>query len=101
MDTVNMGRRGQEYWNGHVSRADEFDGSNAEYCRHNGLSLGTFYSHKKRLRQNEKVKIKDKENAFLKIEPLTTNVQTEKSASFLPDAKWLGELILVLAGRET
>ena len=89
-----------ESWKGHVLTAQNFLGSDQEYCRRNRLNPSTFAGHKKRmgLTRGEKRK---RERKFVRLElpeadsgaPAEARVSVQKKALPLPDPKWLAELI--------
>ncbi len=104
MDQVtSVGKRGAEFWKAHVLRAQEFLGSNMEYCRVNGLTNSTFATYKKRLGFVKSAKPRRKLSAFSKIEELAPLSLDLAKASLrvpqprsLPNPKWVAELILAL-----
>ena len=90
-------------WRAHISGAQEFPGSNAEYCRRNGLDHLVFRAQKKKFGATKSRILEPK--AFVKIESLASTASPEPLArarkSNLPDPRWTAEFIAALmAARE-
>ncbi len=91
-------------WRAHISGALEFPGSNAEYCRRNGLDPRVFRAEKKKFGATKSRVLEPK--AFVKIESLAPEALSMASAvrprtGSLPDPRWTAEFIAALmAARE-
>lgn len=48
MENINI-KKSDEFWFEHLKRAQEFGGTDFEYCQQNNLKSSTFSGHKKRL----------------------------------------------------
>lgn len=92
--------KGSEFWESHVLKAQEFEGSEQDYCRLHKLSRSTFSGYKKKMGLVKPEKVKRR--AFVKL--ITKDVPQSKSKETwncrLPDAGWVAELILALTGRQ-
>jgi len=71
-----------EVYREHVLVAQNFKGSDREYCRRNGLEAGSFYNYKSEMRLTKKPQKK-----FVQVTPKIENSST------LPDAKWTVEFL--------
>ena len=94
MEAIENNLQGDDFWRAHFLKAQEFSGSNVEYCTVNGLSVYGFQTNKKRLgfirRSKEKLK------PFVKVESIPERTATPVNAAKpnrLPDAKWLAEFV--------
>ena len=99
MESVNYKNKNQEAWNEHVLKAQQFGGSNSEYCRVNNLSLSTFFSHKSRLGLSKLTKASRARTAFVKVEPRFSadpGEDAEPKMRNLPDPKWVAKFVLAL-----
>ena len=91
-------------WRAHISGALEFPGSNAEYCRRNGLDHRVFRAQKKKYGAVRARVLEPK--AFVKIEGLAPLAVSTAPAlcsrkTSLPDPRWTAEFIAaLLAARE-
>ena len=91
-------------WRAHISGALEFPGSNAEYCRRNGLDQRVFRAEKKKFGAKKSRVLEPK--AFVKIEShapeaMSTAPALRPSKANLPDPRWTAEFIAALmAARE-
>jgi hypothetical protein len=98
VDTIENNLHGDEFWRAHFLKAQEFSGSNTEYCNANGLSIYGFQTNKKRLgftRSKEKVR------PFVKVATIPEKTATPTIAARpnrLPDAKWLAEFVKTVLG---
>lgn len=88
-------------WRAHVMYAEEFRGSNAEYCRRNRIDHAVFRTYKKKFGATRTREAEPK--AFAKFEG-GTQVQLRSSRALrspLPDPRWTAEFIAALiAARE-
>ena len=86
-------------WRAHISGALKFSGSNAEYCRRNGLDHRVFRAQKKRFGATKARILEPK--AFVKIESVATEgvsptpVIRARRAN-LPNPRWTAEFIAAL-----
>ncbi len=39
----------QEYWTQHIKAAEQFKGTNKDYCQHTGINYGSLSSYRKKL----------------------------------------------------
>jgi len=96
-ETKATGVESDEIWKAHVLSASKFRGSDAEYCRRNGLGPSMFRAQKRKYRVS-----KPQPESFLKIE--CAEVSRSQSATArprelaMPDARWTAEFIAVLMG---
>jgi len=85
-------------WRAHISGALKFPGSNAEYCRRNGLNHRIFRAQKKKFGATKSRVLEPK--AFVKIEGLASTTSPEPlmrgRKSNLPDPRWAAEFIAAL-----
>jgi hypothetical protein len=97
METISDNVCGDDFWRSHLLKAQEFSGSNAQYCEANGLSLYGFQTNKKRLGFT---RAKKRPNAFLKIESVQDTVTPPKlrSPQPLPDPRWLAVFVKTFLG---
>lgn len=82
-----------EFWSQHVEQAENFDGTNEEYCRSNNIAHQTFYRWRlklKKMRLPVIVKEKKSLKSFVPVHVESIAI-TEKAT--LPDPKWVAELI--------
>lgn len=92
---------GEEMWKAHVTYAENFMGSNAEYCRRNGLSPKVFRSYKKKFGRAKARAPRLK--AFVKVEGESPASEAPRTAAPrgssgppLPDARWTAEFVAAL-----
>ncbi len=92
----------QQYWSNHLQQADAFDGSVADYCRHQGFPAKTLYQWRSILRQREAAPAQ--KAIFTEVVPetmmpapaysLTLQLgQAQLQFHYLPDSAWLAQLI--------
>ena len=92
----------QQYWADHLQKADAFDGSVADYCRHHGLPAKTLYQWRGILRQRKDAT--SSKPVFAEVMPesampelphsLTLQLgQVQLQFHSLPDTAWLARLI--------
>lgn len=88
-----------QFWKDHVLTAQQFMGTDQEYCRRNELNAGTFSAYKVKLGFTKPRKVRGK--AFVKVEPKRDEaprppkVPAPRSPA-LPDPRWTAELIRAL-----
>jgi len=81
------------YWEEHILKAENFNGSNMRYCHENGISKSQFGYWKNRLREIKEestVVAEPKSSNFIPVKVQPT--QATKKAS-LPEAKWVAEFL--------
>lgn len=91
----------EEGWRAHVAYADQFLGTEAEYCRRNGLKPSVFREYKKKYGA-PKARV-PRAKAFVKVErqePVPNGPGTQASRrtreALFPDARWTAEFIAAL-----
>ena len=86
----------EEAWRRHVATAEKFRGSDAEYCRRQGLDPKVFRAQKKKFNRREARA--PAAGAFVKIEAQATAPKAAMSgrAATLPDPRWTAEFIVAL-----
>jgi hypothetical protein len=95
----------EDFWRTHLLKAQEFSGSDKEYCRVHGLTKGTFYAYKKRLGFTKALRASQRRSktAFIKIEP-APEVHQEHVQGIelrtLPDPRWVAALVVALMNTE-
>ncbi len=91
----------EESWRAHVVQARSFSGTDAEYCRRNGLDPGIFRTYKKKYTIPKQSGAK----AFVKVTTTEDPAPPREAASRrpertsesrLPDARWTAEFIAAL-----
>ena len=90
-------------WRAHVTYAEDFRGSNAEYCRRNRLDHRVFRSYKKKFGATKPRASEPK--AFVQIQtesqPGSKAEAVRPRINRLPDPRWTAEFIAALmAARE-
>jgi hypothetical protein len=80
----------EEAWRRHVAAAAKFRGSDAEYCRVQGLDAKAFRAQKKKFNRRE-AKAPAAGGAFVKVEAPTSG-----RAATLPDPRWTAEFVAAL-----
>jgi len=79
-------------WQDHVEAASLFAGSQAAYCRKNGIDPATYYAQKCKLgfsKKRESIK-----SDFVRVE--TKGLDNPRSRRRLPDPRWVADFILEL-----
>lgn len=98
--------QGYQFWKEHVLIAENFMGSDQEYCRRNGLHPGTFSAYKVKLGFSKRKLQRTK--AFVKIEPKPSGIvvgtlvapAAAQKSRLMPDAKWTAEFVLSLMSQK-
>ena len=87
-----------EFWRTHILKAQEFLGSNQEYCKANGLQKSTFHVHKRRLGFTKP--FKKKRSVFVKVAPVLGRPEkpVKIQQARLPNPKWVAEFIMAMLG---
>jgi len=80
MDTEE--RTKSQVYREHVLKAQDFLGSDREYCRLNGLNAPIFYSYKSKMGLSRKAFVRIKQSGPDAVE-----------SSWAPDAKWTAEFL--------
>jgi transposase-like protein len=91
----------QQYWSEQLEQANAFDGSLADYARHQGIRVQTLYQWRSALRKRE-ITSAVVESGFTEVLPsfrintsLTVQIGNAQLAfNQLPDAEWLARLIV-------
>lgn len=83
--------KSDDVWRKHIHYAQNFLGSDSEYCRRNDLNPSTFKAYK--LKFGFTKKIKRPYNKFVKIEQ---DFKAAPHSIKLPDAKWVASFVLAL-----
>lgn len=83
--------QGREFWRAHVMAAQDFIGTDAEYCKRNGLNDKTFWAHKSKYGFTKPAKGRPKKFVKVETEPVRATPQSRS-----PDPKWLGEFVAIL-----
>jgi hypothetical protein len=85
-----------EFWKAHILKAQEFSGSNSEYCRANDLSRGIFYEYKKRLGFGRRPK--KRRSAFVEVAAVGERLETVSKGrdGRMPDPKWVAHFVTAL-----
>ena len=78
----------KEYWTQHIRAAEDFKGTNKEYCRRVGIKYGNLSSYSKKLGFTKRAE--PKKSNFTTVE--IAKPQTKKSAE-LPEAEWLAKFL--------
>jgi hypothetical protein len=92
---IPVGVQRKEFWRKHIEAAENFSGSQAAYCRHNGLVLSQFVYQRGRFLK--------KKSKFSEVRPTTRFAPARGSKEIgsypqgLPDPKWLSALIRELS----
>ena len=102
--------QGERFWREHILTAQNFMGTNVEYCRGNGLNPATFSAYKVKLGLS-KSKKQARSSAFVQI---TREVAVSTGPALLvaaakaspaqppviPEAKWVAEFVAALFGQK-
>lgn len=92
---------GDEIWKSHVAYAQNFMGTDAEYCRRNKLKLRQFKFYKQKFGVIQPRKRRTR--AFVKVEREEAPAQREFEKSVrphggsLPDPRWMAEFVASLS----
>ena len=78
----------EEYWTQHIQAAENFKGTNKEYCRKAGIKYGNLSAYRKKLGFTKRTEAKKSNFATLEV----AKPRTEKSAS-LPEPEWLARFL--------
>jgi len=99
METSKLGLSLSE-WRKHIEAAEDYQGTNTQYCREHGLVPHQFVYYKGKFRND-----RDTKSKFIKMIP-SENSQTppeesflfssKASVKFLPDPEWLARLLQTL-----
>ena len=95
-----------DFWRTHVITAQDFLGTDSEYCRRNEINHKTFHAYKKKYGYTKPMKARRVEkfvNMKLKPEPMQTTkpvTQAIASEKVLPDAKWVAEFVSALLANQ-
>lgn len=86
----------EEKWKAHLAVAQDFLGSDAEYCRRNRLDPIVFRAYKKKYRRAERRA--SRAPAFVKVEREESASAAPRAprAVALPDPRWTAEFIAAL-----
>jgi len=98
-ESIDSTAGGEEFWRNHVLTAQNFQGSDAEYCRRNEVNASTFYSYKAKLGVIKPIKRRNR--GFMKVErEIISGMETPKKVSSdtrgFPDAKWAASFVTAL-----
>ena len=108
-DQLDSSIQGEPFWKAHILTAQNFMGTNVEYCRRNGLNTATFSAYKVKLGLS-KSKKQPRPSAFVQIAPKTAASNGPASPalvakgsplqpSTVPDAKWAAQFVAALFGQ--
>jgi hypothetical protein len=90
---------GSEFWKTHVLRAQEFSGSEQDYCDRNNLTKSTFARYKNQMGLSRSKKVA--ESAFVKVEaPEKAKPEKRPEAVKLPEAMWLAKFLQALMEKQ-
>jgi hypothetical protein len=83
-----------EFWQEHVKKAAEFEGTQRQYVEQNGLSQAKLSYYKSKLvpRSPSFAKLKP-EKPTVEKPPMPREIAPTSTSSKLPDAKWLATLV--------
>lgn len=89
-----------DFWRAHVIAARDFIGTDAEYCRRNGINDKTFSSYKTKFGFTKTIK-KGRPKKFIKIKRELLSVDAAKplatkSSRGELDPKWMAEFVSAL-----
>ena len=92
----------ENFWRAHVLGAQQFDGSEPEYCDQNGLNFSRFRKYKRKFGMTAPRGRPRK--AFVRVEPSPEPVaekeptRTIRSREFggLPDPRWMADFVKAL-----
>lgn len=93
---------GRQKWQVHVARAKRFSGSNAEYCRRNGLDPMLFRYYKKKCSGARRP---GRAKGFVKVVQRAGKLKESEGSrppqshvAAMPDARWTAEFVAALLG---
>lgn len=90
--------RDSDFWRSHVLAARDFIGTDAEYCRRNGINDKTFSNYKTKFGLTKGIK-KGRPKKFIKLESaavVDTRPRPADSIQGGADAKWMAEFVSAL-----
>ena len=100
---VVVNKEDEETWKSHFLYAQNFSGSDSEYCRRNGLNERTFkklkikYGFTKPRRRREKLFVQLQNSATHRESIFSERPQAASSVNrTLPDAKWVASFVVAL-----
>ena len=97
MENSDQRLKTKQYWQTKIREAENFSGSETEFCRQEGLNNTTFKNWKYRLSKSSKRSRVGRRmpvnSAFVPVK-----IQKPRAVRSLPDAQWVAELIFYLQG---
>lgn len=88
----------EQIWKTHVSQAKQYDGGFAAYCRSQNISVHTLSYWRRRFGRGSTQKTFRAPSPFIPVK-VEAAVFSKSTFRFLPDPKWLAEVILELHAR--
>ena len=84
-------RSRKDFWLNHIRAAEEFEGTNKEYCRVNGLNPRNFNAYRSRYGfARKKTEVKIKSAGFSTVQVVDSS---REEGLDLPDPRWLAEFL--------
>jgi hypothetical protein len=82
-----------EFWSRHVEQAENFEGSNEEYCRSNNIAHQTFYKWRLKLKKMRSPVTVGKRKQIKSFIPVQVEPIAITQKAILPDPRWVAEFI--------
>ena len=79
----------KEFWINHIKAAEKFKGTNKEYCRINGIKMGSLSAYRRKF--GFSMPRKKKVSIFSTVEVVKRPLP--KKIGKLPDPKWLADFL--------
>jgi hypothetical protein len=92
----------ENFWKAHVLGAQEFDGSEPEYCDQNGLNFSRFRKYKRKFGMTaprgrpRKAFVRVETSPEPALEKHTTRSTRSREFRGLPDPRWMAEFVTAL-----
>lgn len=83
-------------WKAHIRASQKFRGSDAEYCRQQGVNPSTFHTYKRKLGLTKGTpKSRASQHSFVRIEPKAErgSEQDQGQTTEWPDPQWVAKFL--------